>query len=241
MKRYRRRSGRIADYITGFWSLLEINMVRHKMLNPQRSMGYWQTDQLKREIRLRLMDQYGYQQDHMGCWIKPRVSKPRVRYKLTLRRWPVVHTLPSGRKYEMFQYVYMLLLVSCFFLSSTPAGANDASSTSPRTDFRVADGRWFLHLSSAWTRPVVFATPSPWENKSPPIRFLSRPKTYDEIAGCRMYMRHLEKQAEYKGLVDEPKPVSSDWRKFWAWLTAIGTIGLGTVSAISYGQWRSFR
>jgi len=240
MNRRRTRSGYIADYIRGFWSTPEPNLVRLKMLHPQRGMKQWQTVALKREIRLRLMDYYGYTIDHLGQMIKIQSRpKPRIRYKLRLRRTYVVHTLPSGQKYAEMIYVLASLLV-CLFLSSAVEAAN-AGASGTWTDFRVANGNWFQHQSSAWQRPVVFATPSPWESKSSPIRFLPRLKTIDETVGCRMYTRHLEKQAEYNALVDGPRVVARDWRKFWLWLSAIGTGALALGSTLLYGAWRSVK
>jgi len=58
---------------------------------------------------------------------------------------------------------------------------------------------------------------------------------------CQMQLQQLQKENEYNALVDGPRATPYDWRKFWAWLTAIGTIALASVSAISYGRWRSMK
>jgi len=247
MKRHHRtRSSRIADFITGLWSTPKPDLVRHKMLFPRRGMRKWQTHELKREIRLRLMDYYGYTLDHMGRMIKQNIHpKPRIRYRLSLQRRPVVHTLPNGRKYEMFEYVYILLLVSCFFLSSASAEATNAGGTSivtdfynPRTHLRLPVGS-IPYVPRAIKSPSVFtigASPVPHRN----VVWPKLPSEWDWFV-CKTQLAQLENENKYNSLVNGPRPVPHDWRKFWAWLAAIGTGALALGSALLYGHWRSLK
>lgn len=239
MKRHRTRSGRIADFIRGFWEDPEINMVQHKMLFPRRSMGYWQIDELKREICLRLMDQYGYQQDHTGRWIKPKVPKPRIRYKLRPRyMW-------DGTKYIGVYQCIIIGVLSLFFLSSYPAEATNAGGTSIVTDLYIPRTNFHLPRGSVPYVPRAIKAPSVFVIGAPGIRYPNAnwpklPREKDWMI-CQMQLQAFENEKKYDAMINGPRPVPHDWRKFWLWLSAIGTGAIALGSALLYGHWRSLK
>lgn len=217
-----------------------VNRVREKMLHPQRTMCGAAVWDLKAEIRKRLKDRYGYREG-FGRLYKP---KPRVRYKLTLRRWPVVYTLRPGVRYEMFEYVYMLLLCSVFFLSSTPVEANGGSIS--QVVHAVPDLRTGVRgpVHSRWAVPQAIKTPSPFVTGTPAFKYrvdFPRVPSETSILIAKAYLRLIDEQIKYEALVRAPRRPGKDWRKFWLSLGAIGGAALLAFFALVRGYLKSVR
>jgi len=138
-----------------------------------------------------------------------------------------------------------LALIGLFFLSSVPAEANHASGYSVIVSVPSASNRLGLPQRSLPYVPIHIKAPSAFIVGAAPIKYPQAfwpklPREKDWIM-CQMQLQQLQKENEYNALVDGPRATPYDWRKFWAWLTAIGTIALASVSAISYGRWRSMK
>ena len=139
---------------------------------------------------------------------------------------------------------FFLVLSSLVFLSSS-AEATNPSSTNIISSVPNASNRLGLPQRSLPYVPIHIKAPSPFIIGTTPIKYPNAfwPKLPTEMEWliCRMQLQQFQKENEYNALVDGPRVVARDWRKFWAWLIAIGTIALASVSAISYGKWRSMK
>jgi len=169
----------------------------------------------------------------------PPKVKPRIRYKLK----------PSycwdGKRFIGVWQCLMITVTSLFFLSSAPAEANHASSNSVIISVPGAGNRLGLSQRSLPYVPIHIKAPSAFIVGAPPIKYPQAfwpklPREKDWLM-CQMQLKQFQRENEYNALVDGPRATPYDWRKFWAWLTAIGTIALASVSAISYGRWRSMK
>lgn len=232
-----KRSGRIHDFIDGFWLGIlgdpkPLDLVQIKMKHPQRKLRRWQIVELRRKIRLSLMDNYGYSIGSNGKMVKP---KPRIRHRLKrYRLW--------DWKAKTFIGVYQCLIV-LFFLSFGPVGATTyASSSGTWNDIRYADGNWLHPDRAAWVRPEVANKYSTFEVRHPPIRFIIRSKRqFANEFVYNSYLRMLETPIAENAVLNQTKPEARNWRKFVLTLSVFGTILFLIGFFLLHGHWRSTR
>jgi len=142
-------------------------------------------------------------------------------------------------------YRICLALTGLFFLSSCPAEATNAGGNIVVTDFYNPRTHLRLPIGSLPYVPRAIKAPSVFLIGAPSIRYPNAgwPKLPNEKDWmmCQLQLQSIENEKKHDALVNGPRPVPHDWRKFWLWLTALGTGAIALGSTLLYGQWRSLK